>query len=122
MLGPTETDKLLETFENLLEHRFDFLSMISRKKDNIDLVVEDLTDILVTTAQQCAPQRKRKKSKCKSKGWNIDISNACRESKIMFHKWKAAGRPVDPGDQTYIEMKCKKKSTTPDSETARSQT
>ena len=70
-----------------------------------NLVVEDLTDSLVSTANQCAPQQKRKCSKCKSKGWNSNISQACRDSKTTFHKWKDSGRPVDPHNQTYVEIK-----------------
>ena len=42
---------------------------------------------------------------------------ACRDSKITFHKWKVAGRPVDPNNQFYIDMKEKKKSTASNSDT-----
>ena len=71
--------------------------------------MEDLTDILVISAKQCAPKQKRNHSKKKCKGWNNDISLACRDSKITLHKWKVAGRPVDPNNQFYIDMKEKKK-------------
>ena len=96
-------------YKELLESRLSDGKVLDIENDNIDLVVEDLTDILVTTAQQCALERKQKRSKTKSKGWNGDISLACRESKIAFQKWKVAGRPVDLDDQTYVEMKVRKK-------------
>ena len=56
-----------DRYKELVECRLSEGNVLDVEKDNINLVVEDLTDILVTTAQQCAPQRKRKKSKCKSK-------------------------------------------------------
>ena len=96
-------------YKELVENRLSDSHVLDAENDNIDLVVEELTDILVSTAKQCAPQRNRKRSKTMSKGWKSDISVACRDSKVTFHKWKVAGRPVDPNDQTYVEMKGKKK-------------
>ena len=97
-------------YKDLVEERLSDRNLLDVENDNINLVVEDLTDILVSTANQCAPQQKRKRSKCKSKGWNSDISHvACRDSKATFQKCKDSGRPVDPNNQTYVEMKRKKK-------------
>ena len=67
-------------YKDLVEERLSDRNLLDVKSDNINLVVEDLTDILVSTANQCAPQQKRKRSKCKSKGWNSDISQAYRDS------------------------------------------
>ena len=96
-------------YKDLVEERLSDRNLLDVESDNINLVVEDLTDILLSTANQCAPQQKQKRSKCKSKGWNSDISQACRDSKTTFHKWKDSGRSVDPNKQTYVEMKRKKK-------------
>ena len=85
-------------YKELVEDRLNSGDVLDVENESIDLIVEDLTDILVTSAKQCAPKQKRKHSKKKCKGWNIDISLACRDSKIMFHKWKVAGRPVVPNN------------------------
>ena len=67
-------------YKELVEDRLNSGDVLDVENDSIDLIVEDLTDILVASVKQCAPKQKRKHSKKKCKWWNNDISLACRDS------------------------------------------
>lgn len=98
-----------DKYRQLVEDRLSDGSVFDIESDSIDLVAEDITDILVTSARQCQPKRTHKRSKMKRSNWGDTISKACNESKKAFYRWKVAGRPVNPEEQSYAEMKCKKR-------------
>ena len=58
---------------------------------SIDLIVEDLTDILVTSAKQCAPKQKRKHSKKKCKGWKTISHLHVETVKLRFISGRMQG-------------------------------
>ena len=78
----------------------------------MNLIVEDVIEILATSAQECAPQRRIVKRRRRTNVWGPEIAAASKDSKRAFFKWKMAGKPVDPNNQTYTEMKLKKKKKT----------
>ena len=98
-----------ETYRSLVEERLSDNNCFYLKCDNLNLIVEDVTEILVTSAQECAPQRRIVKRRRRTNVWGPEIAAASKDSKSAFFKWKMAGKPVDPNNQTYTEMKLKKK-------------
>ena len=82
-----------QKYESLIAER---LSVPSTEEClDIESRIGKITDIVSSTALECAPQRKQKPKNCR-KFWCPNLTRLSKESKKAFGDWKKGGRPADP--------------------------
>ena len=80
-----------EKYQSLLVER---LPKVEKSKD-INERVGQITDIVTSTALECAPVKKQKPKNCK-KFWCPELARLSKDSKRAFGEWKKGGCPAEP--------------------------
>ena len=80
-----------EKYQTLLADR---LQRVEKSKD-INERVGQITDIVTSTARECAPKMKQKPKNCKT-FWCPELAKLPKDSKIAFGDWKKGGCPAEP--------------------------
>ena len=80
-----------EKYQTLLADR---LQRVEKSKD-INERVGQITDIVTSTARECAPKMKQKPKNCK-KFWCPELAKLSKDSKRAFGDWKKGGCPAEP--------------------------
>ena len=69
--------------------------------------VHEINSVLIESAKECVPPRKRMQRKPKLKVMTPTIKAAIHENKNAFCNWKKNGKSNDPSDHYLLEKKLK---------------
>ena len=94
----------MEKYQTLLADR---LQRVEKSKD-INERVGQITDIVTSTARECAPKMKQKPKNCK-KFWCPELAKLSKDSKRAFGDWKKGGCPAEPHCELVLAKTSAKK-------------
>jgi hypothetical protein len=97
----------ISRYRDLIQERVETLCGFGIDHQPPEVTIDRLCDILVTSAQECAPRQKARVAKRKGP-WNSTISEFMKTSKVAFAKWKASGKKQ--GTAEHVAMKEARKS------------